>query len=91
MNATVGPKEMLRNRVEKDRIGGNEKWFYGYDNANHLVSVERKSNGTDVDLRVNYAYDAFGVHVKKIVDSDGDGTAASITTLFALKPQIHNS
>ena len=50
----------------------------------HVVSVKRTTNGTDVGLRVQYAYDAFGVRVKKIVDSDGDGTAVAITTLFAI-------
>jgi hypothetical protein len=44
------------NRIEKDRIGTSEKWTYGYDHANHLKSVERKSNGTTVDLRVDYKY-----------------------------------
>src|SRR5262249_7487341 len=51
---------------------------------NHLVEVERKSNGTNVDLRVEYFYDAQGNRVEELVDPDGDGSASGTVTKFVL-------
>jgi YD repeat-containing protein len=47
----------------------SEIWTYGYDNANHLVSVERKSNGTTVDAWGNRVEtDTNGVATKFVLD-----------------------
>ncbi|MCE9534651.1 MAG: hypothetical protein K8T89_26550, partial [Planctomycetes bacterium] len=73
------------NRIEKEAVSGAEKWTYGYDHLNNLVEVDRKSNGTDIDLRVQYTYDVWGNRIGKSVDADGDGTTDSpVSTKFAL-------
>jgi RHS repeat-associated protein len=49
----------------KSKGSGLEKWFYDYDNLNHLTSVRKTSNGTTNTLTVTYSYDAFGNRVQE--------------------------
>ncbi|MEI7687860.1 MAG: RHS repeat-associated core domain-containing protein, partial [Planctomycetota bacterium] len=46
--------------------------------------VERKSNGTDVDLRVEYQYDAWGNRTQRSVDLNGDAFGDATVTKFLL-------
>jgi RHS repeat-associated protein len=69
---------------EKTKVGTSEKWNYFYDNANHLTKIERKTNGSAVDLRVLYTYDANGSRVQSSVDLDGDGINNATVTKYML-------
>jgi RHS repeat-associated protein len=49
----------------KSKGTGLEKWYYGYDQDNRLLSVRKTSDGTTNTLTVTYAYDVFGNRVKE--------------------------
>jgi len=70
--------------TEKDAVGSSVKWLYGYDNRNHLIQVDRKTNGTTIDLTVKYTYDARGNRVQSSVDLDGPGINNARVTKFLL-------
>jgi RHS repeat-associated protein len=53
------------NIATKSKGPGLEKWYYGYDNLNHLTSVRKTSNGTTNVLTVTYSYDALGERVQE--------------------------
>ncbi|MEI6368009.1 MAG: RHS repeat-associated core domain-containing protein, partial [Planctomycetota bacterium] len=55
-----------------------------YDHRNQLTKVERKSNGTDIDLRVEYQYDAWGNRTQRSVDLNGDAFGDATVTKFLL-------
>ena len=72
------------NRTGKDEIAGTIKWEYFYDQRNQLVRVDRKTDGTNIDLMVEYKYDAWGNRIEKSVDLDGPGILNPEVMKFAL-------
>jgi RHS repeat-associated protein len=48
------------NLIEKSKGTGQETWYYGYDQKNHLTSVRETTDGTTNELTVTYSYDVFG-------------------------------
>jgi RHS repeat-associated protein len=49
-----------------------------------LTRVDKKSNGTDIDLTVEYRYEAWGNRIEKSVDLDGPGIGNPTVTKFLL-------
>ena len=49
------------NRTKKSLGASAETWTYQYDQWNHLTRVEKRAtDGGTLELRIDYAYDAFG-------------------------------
>src|SRR5262249_27647229 len=57
--------DAVGNLIEKSKGSGQEAWFYGYDDANHLTSVQKTSDGTTNKLLVTYTYDVYGQRVQE--------------------------
>jgi RHS repeat-associated protein len=72
------------NLEEKTKVGTSEKWTYTYDHGNRLTGVTRTTNGTTIDLRATYTYDANGNRVQSSVDADGDGAGGAVVTKYLL-------
>src|SRR6185436_4600352 len=64
------------NLIEKDSVGSEGyRWTYAWDNANHLVHVDRYDKDDDEEtlaVSVDYTYDVFGNRIAKVVDSTND-------------------
>ncbi len=72
------------NLIQKVRVGGSEKWQFQFDHLNNLTRIDRKTNGTTIDLTVLYTYDAWGNRIAKSVDADGAGGGSAVVMKFAL-------
>ena len=78
------------NITKRSQGTGSETWKYGYDASNHLISVDKWSEDPDVfgtaalQMAADYKYDAFGSRIEKLVDDDGAGANAAVTTRFSL-------
>jgi RHS repeat-associated protein len=68
------------NEITRTNIATGDKWTFGYNNANELVSaIETTSAGT-VETQVAYKYDVFGNLLERDVTIGG----ATTTTRFGL-------
>src|SRR5687767_14553692 len=72
------------NTTGKEEVGGGITWYYYFDHATQLTEVERRTNGTDVDLEVQFKYDPYGGRIEKSVDDDGIGLNTATVIRFAL-------
>src|SRR5581483_8870458 len=68
----------------KSEIGTSLVWNYSFDAANQLTKIERRTNGTDVDLQLSFVYDVFGNRIAEVIDTDGVGEDEATVTRFAL-------
>jgi RHS repeat-associated protein len=59
------------NLTQKSAGPAGDTWQYGYDNKNHLVSVEHLPTNSAVTMIATYVYDAFGNRVEKDVEQGG--------------------
>jgi RHS repeat-associated protein len=71
------------NETQKVQIDGGDTWLYGYDNANHMVSVTQKTAAGALEMTAAYKYDAFGNRIEKDVTTYSGGTGTPTTTRFA--------
>jgi len=53
------------NLTQKSKGSGQETWYFGYDNANHLTTIRKTSDGTTNTLLVTYTFDSEGKRVKE--------------------------
>jgi RHS repeat-associated protein len=68
------------NLIQKSKGSGQETWYYGYDNANQLLTVRKTSDGSTNTLLVTYTYDVQGQRVQQDKWVSGGST---VTTRFA--------
>ncbi|WP_439625042.1 RHS repeat-associated core domain-containing protein [Gemmata sp.] len=63
------------NVVGKVNGSTGEAWAYAYDHRNQMTGAERRGTaGGPVDLRVEYAYDAYGNRIARTIDLGGTVT-----------------
>jgi RHS repeat-associated protein len=68
------------NVIQKSKGSGQETWYYGYDNLNHMTSARKTSDGT-----TNVAWSTFTYDVEGHLVSEQDWTSggSATTTRFA--------
>lgn len=55
------------NELTKTAIATGDRWTYGYDNLNHLVSAVETAADSTVEVQATYKYDVFGNRLEKDV------------------------
>ena len=61
-----------------DLIATGEAWTYGYDQANHITSIEKRTtDGGTLQERWDFKYDAYGNRAQTALDRNGDGVVDS--------------
>jgi RHS repeat-associated protein len=58
------------NTTDKIKTDGTQRWFYSYDNLNHLVSVALQQSGVTAML-VTYVYDVLGNRIERDYTQNG--------------------
>jgi YD repeat-containing protein len=74
------------NLITKTNISTLERWTFGYDNLNHMISaVDKNSSRTTLTL-ATYLYDVFDNRIEKDVWTSGSGTTTGrFATVAAVK------
>ena len=74
------------NRITRTRISSaaadDYLTEYTWDHRNRLTNMTFKNNSGVVKKTVDYGYDVFDRRIKKVVDNDGPGSGAPITSRF---------
>ena len=69
------------NEITKTDIATGDKWTYGYDDLNQMVSAVETASGGAAEVEVTYKYDVFGNRLEK--DVTVVGPDATTTTRYA--------
>jgi hypothetical protein len=69
--------------LTKTTIATGAKEEYTWDWRNRLTNVTFKDSGGNVVKTVDYAYDAFNQLIKRSLDTDGAGPAASTSSFYS--------
>ena len=68
------------NEITKTNISTGDKWTYGYNNANELISAVEKTSGGTTEMDVEYKYDMFGNMLEEVATPYSSGVAGTTTT-----------
>jgi RHS repeat-associated protein len=74
------------NVTRRTKISDNSVRDYTWDYRNRLTSVvDRTSAGGTITMQADYTYDVFDRRLKRVVDADGAGGGAAVTSRYVFE------
>lgn len=79
------------NVTRRTKISDSSVRDYAWDYRNRLTSVvDRVSAGGTITMQADYTYDVFDRRIKKVVDADGAGGGAAVTSRYVFEGERPN-